>query len=279
VKLALPACAKLNLFLHVVGRRSDGYHELQTLFQLVDLADEITLEPAPAGVVELAPESDAPGGDDDLTLRAARSLQRAAGVDAGVRIGLRKRIPAGGGLGGGSSDAATVLLGLDALWETRLGMDALAELGAALGADVPVFVRGHTAWAEGVGERLTPIATPDSWYVVVVPDVHVETARVFADPALTRDTPIRTMPAFFETGGRNDCTPTTRRMYPEVGRALDWLGTHGEARMSGTGASIFLSCDDEARARTIAARVPETWRVFVVRSLARSPAHDALGLD
>lgn len=277
--LTLPACAKLNLFLHVVGRRDDGYHLLQTLFQLVDLADEVDLEIAPAGVLELTPGSDAPGGADDLTLRAARALRQRTGVEAGARIGLRKRIPAGGGLGGGSSDAATVLLGLNALWKTGLDIDALAELGATLGADVPVFVRGRTAWAEGVGERLTPIETPPACYVVLVPDVHVDTARVFADPGLTRDTPIRTMPPAFETGGRNDCTPVTRRMHPEVGRALDWLAAHGEARMSGTGASIFLRCDDETRARAIAARIPEPWQGFVVASLPASPAHEALGLD
>ena len=278
MSLTLPACAKLNLFLHVTGRRDDGYHLLQTLFQLVDLTDEITLALAPAGVVELAADGDAPGGADDLTLRAARRLQAATGTDAGVRIRLRKRIPAGGGLGGGSSDAAAVLLGLNALWETGLDLDALAALGAGLGADVPVFVRGRTAWAEGIGERLAPIATAPASYLVIVPDVHVDTSRVFSHARLTRDTPVRTMPAFFETGGRNDCTPVTRLLHPEVGRALDWLGAFGEARMSGTGASIFLRCDDEDTAREIAARVPRPWQGFVVGSLEVSPAHRALGL-
>ena len=276
--LTLPACAKLNLFLHVVGRRDDGYHLLQTLFQLVDLADEITLLPAPEGVLELTPDSDAPGGDQDLTLRAARALREAAGVASGARIRLRKVIPAGGGLGGGSSDAATVLLGLRRLWGVDLTLDDLAGVGAALGADVPVFVRGRTAWAEGVGEDLTPISTAPGCYVLVVPDAHVETARVFADPRLTRDTPISTMPAFFETGGRNDCTPVTRALHPEVDRALAWLGEFGEARMSGTGASIFLRCDEIEDARRIAARVPAPWQGLVTRSLEVSPTHVALGL-
>ena len=277
-RLVLPACAKLNLFLHVVGRREDGYHLLQTVFQLIDLADEIELEAVPDGEIELAPDSDAPGGEDDLTLRAARLLREATGATTGARIGLHKRIPAGGGLGGGSSDAATVLLGLDRLWGTRLGLDALSDLGARLGADVPVFVRGRTAWAEGVGERLTTLETAPATYLIVVPDAHVETARIFRDARLTRDTPVSTMPAFFETGGRNDCTPVTRALHPEVDRALAWLGEFGEARMSGTGASIFLRCDEIEDARRIAARVPAPWQGLVTRSLEVSPTHVALGL-
>ena len=276
-RCVLPACAKLNLFLHVVGRRDDGYHVLQTVFQLIDLADEVVLEALPGREIELAPHSDAPGGDNDLTLRAARLLREATGVTTGARIELRKRIPAGGGLGGGSSDAATVLLGLDRLWGTDLGIDALSALGARLGADVPVFVRGRTAWAEGVGERLTPLETAPATYLIVVPDVHVETARIFRDARLTRDTPISTMPAFFETGGRNDCTPVTRALYPEVGRALTWLEAYGDARMTGTGASIYLRLEDAESAQAIAARVPAPWRAFVARSLAASPVHRALG--
>jgi 4-diphosphocytidyl-2-C-methyl-D-erythritol kinase len=277
--LTLAACAKLNLFLHVVGRREDGYHLLQTVFQLVDLADEVTLLDAPEGVLELTADSDAPGGEDDLTLRAARALRDAVGGRRGVRIRLRKTIPAGGGLGGGSSDAATVLLGLRRLWGLDVGLDALADLGVALGADVPVFVRGRTAWAEGVGDRTTPLATAPACYVVLVPDAHVETARVFSDPRLTRDTPISTMPAFFEPGGRNDCAPVTRALHPEVDRALVWLGDFGDARMSGTGASIFLRCDEIGEARRIAARVPAPWQGLVTRSLEVSPTHVALGLD
>ena len=277
-RLVLPACAKLNLFLHVVGRREDGYHLLQTVFQLIDLADEIELEAVPDGEIELAPDSDAPGGEDDLTLRAARLLREATGATTGARIGLHKRIPAGGGLGGGSSDAATVLLGLDRLWGTRLGLDALSDLGARLGADVPVFVRGRTAWAEGVGERLTTLETAPATYLIVVPDAHVETARIFRDARLTRDTPVSTMPAFFETGGRNDCTPVTRVLYPEVDRALTWLTAYGDARMTGTGASIYLRLDDAERAQAIAADVPAPWRAFVARSRAVSPVHQALGI-
>ena len=277
MSLVLPACAKLNLFLHVVGRRADGYHLLQTLFQLVELADELTLTPAPAGVIEFEPGSAAPGGDDDLCLRAARALAEATGTRQGVRIHLDKRIPSGGGLGGGSSDAATVLLGLDRLWGTALGPAALSRIGAGLGADVPVFVHGRTAWAEGVGERLTPLDVAPAWYLLVVPDVAVETARVFADPRLTRDTPVSRIPARFATGGRNDCTPVTCAQHPEVARALDWLGNFGAARMSGTGATVFLRFDEEAPARAVAEQVPPPWQAIVTRSAECSAATRALG--
>ncbi|HSG89473.1 MAG TPA: 4-(cytidine 5'-diphospho)-2-C-methyl-D-erythritol kinase [Pseudomonadales bacterium] len=275
--LTLTAPAKLNLFLHVTGRRADGYHLLQTLFQLVDLCDRVTLQTAPAGVLELLPGADAPGGDDDLTLRAARLLRDATGVAMGARIGLHKRIPAGGGLGGGSSDAAAVLLGLDRLWGLDLGGEALEALGARLGADVPVFVRGRTAWAEGVGERLTPIHVEPAHYLILHPRVHVATAQIFADPELTRDSPVSRIPAVFGQGGRNDCEPVVRRLHPEVDRALDWLSTHGDARLTGTGACVFLACDDEARARQIAAQCPPEFAAFTVRSLDVSPVLEQLG--
>lgn len=269
--LELSACAKLNLFLHLVGRRDDGYHLLQTLFQLIDLRDRVRLERAPAGVIELLPGSDAPGGDDDLVLQAARTLARAAQVRTGVRIGLEKRIPAGGGLGGGSSDAATVLLGLNRLWGLDWSADALADLGVGLGADVPLFVRGRTAWGEGIGERLVPIATEPAWYLVVAPRVQVSTAGVFSDPQLTRDTPVSRIPAFFSRGGRNDCEPVVRRRYPEVDRALDWLSRFGDAGLTGTGACVFLACEDAARARMIAAQCPGGFDVFTAASLDVSP--------
>jgi 4-diphosphocytidyl-2-C-methyl-D-erythritol kinase len=270
-EITLPSPAKLNLFLHLVGRRDDGYHLLQTLFQLIDLCDRIRLERAPAGVIELAPGSDAPGGDDDLVLQAARTLARATQVRAGVRIRLDKRIPDGGGLGGGSSDAATVLLGLNRLWGLGWSPDALAELGTGLGADVPVFVRGRTAWGEGIGERLVPIATAPAWFVIVVPRVRVSTAAVFADPQLTPDTPVSRIPAFFSRGGRNDCEPVVRRRYPEVDRALEWLSRFGDARMTGTGACVFLACEDAARARMIAAQCPAGFDVCTAASLDVSP--------
>jgi 4-diphosphocytidyl-2-C-methyl-D-erythritol kinase len=277
--LEAPAPAKLNRFLHLVGRRDDGYHLLQTVFQIIDVADTIRVEAAPAGCVEFLPGSDAPGGDDDLTLGAARALARVAGVRAGARIHLTKRLPAGGGLGGGSSDAATVLLALNRLWSLDLALDELAVIGLGLGADVPVFVHGRTAWAEGVGERLSPIATPAETFVILRPRVHVETARVFAHPELTRDTPISKMPAAFDRGGHNDCAPVVRALYPEVDRALAWLEARGEARLTGTGACVFLPCADAASAERIAAEAPEDVDVLVAGALARSPAHARLGYD
>ncbi|MEE4360376.1 MAG: 4-(cytidine 5'-diphospho)-2-C-methyl-D-erythritol kinase [Pseudomonadales bacterium] len=276
-RLELEACAKLNLFLHVTGRREDGYHLLQTLFQFVDLCDRVVLERAPAGEIGFLPGSDAPGGDEDLTLRAARLLAARAPGQVGVRIGLRKRIPAGGGLGGGSSDAATVLLGLHRLWGLDLGMDALAELGETLGADVPVFVRGRTAWGEGVGERLTPIGTDAAHFVICDPGVHVDTVRIFADPELTRDTPVKRIPAFFEGVGRNDCEVVARRLYPAVDAALAWLGRHGDARLTGTGGCCFLACRDAATARRIAADCPAPFSAWAVRALEQSPTVRALG--
>jgi 4-diphosphocytidyl-2-C-methyl-D-erythritol kinase len=275
-RLELEACAKLNLFLHVTGRREDGYHLLQTVFQLVDLCDMVALERAPAGEIVFLPGSDTPGGDDDLTLRAARRLAQAAGVRAGVRIGLTKRIPAGGGLGGGSSDAATVLRGLDRLWGLGLGLDALAELGAGLGADVPVFVRGRTAWGEGVGERLTPLPTAVSHYVICDPRVAVETARIFADPELTRDTPVKRIPAFFDGGGHNDCEPVVRRLYPGIDAALRWLSRFGDARLTGTGGCIFLPCAEASEAMRVARSCPAPWRAWAVRALDASPTQVAL---
>jgi 4-diphosphocytidyl-2-C-methyl-D-erythritol kinase len=275
-RLELGACAKLNLFLHVTGRREDGYHLLQTVFQLVDLCDTVVLERAPAGEIAFRPGSDAPGGGDDLTLRAARCLAEATGVRAGVRIGLTKRIPAGGGLGGGSSDAATVLRGLDRLWALGLGVDGLAELGAGLGADVPVFVRGRTAWGEGVGERLTPVSTAVRHYVVCDPGVAVETSRIFADPELTRDTPVQRIPAFFDGGGRNDCTPVVRRLYPGIDAALRWLSRFGNARLTGTGGCIFLPCANAAEAMRVVRNCPAPWRAWAVRALDASPTQVAL---
>lgn len=276
--LQLRAPAKLNLFLHVTGRRADGYHLLQTVFQLIDLCDDLRLEPAPAGVITFTADSDAPGGDDDLTLRAARALQRFTGVQAGARLTLRKQLPMGGGLGGGSSDAATVLLGLNRLWGLELPIPTLMEIGATLGADVPVFVRGRTAWAQGVGEQLTPLRVAPAHYVVVQPPVHVTTGQVFADPELTRDTPIRRIPAFFSGGGRNDCEPVVRRLHPEVARALDWLAGFGTARLTGTGSCVFLACADADAARAVARQCPAPFVAHVARSLDASPTHAQLGL-
>jgi 4-diphosphocytidyl-2-C-methyl-D-erythritol kinase len=271
-----PAPAKLNLFLHVTGRRPDGYHELQTVFQLIDLCDKISIAVREDGVIE---RPDGPAGVDpesDLTVRAARALQQATGCRLGATLRVRKRIPMGGGLGGGSSDAATVLLGLNSVWGCGLPIDALARLGLPLGADVPVFVRGSSAWGEGVGENLQSLELPEAWYVVIHPGVHVGTRDVFQSPELTRNSPVITIRAFFQSGGRNDCEPVVRGRFPEVAEALDWLGRFAPARLTGTGSCIFASCATAIDAERIAAQVPDRWTSYVARALNVSPVHELL---
>lgn len=272
-----PAPAKLNLFLHVVGRRADGYHLLQTAFQLIDLCDLLTLEPRADGCIERIDPLPGLAAADDLCMRAALALQREAGVRAGVAIRLDKRIPIGGGLGGGSSDAATTLVALNEVWEAGLSVDELAAIGARLGADVPVFVRGHSAWAEGIGEILQPMDLKAQWFLVLSPGVAVATPPVFAAAELTRDTPLTTI-ARFVSGcpTRNDLEPVVRARHREVDSALRWLSGHAPSRMSGSGSSVFAALADEAQARRIASACPEPWRAFVVRGLAQSPLRDAV---
>jgi 4-diphosphocytidyl-2-C-methyl-D-erythritol kinase len=271
-----PAPAKLNLFLHVTGRRADGYHELQTLFQLIDLCDTITITPRadgrierPAGPANVAPEA-------DLTLRAALTLQQATGTALGAELRVHKRIPQGAGLGGGSSDAATTLLALNELWDCHLSLDQLSALGLSLGADVPVFIQGSSAWAEGVGERLTPVSVPPAWYVIIYPGVAVSTREVFQSPELTRNSPLITIRAFFQSGGRNDCEPVVRARSPEVAAALEWLAREGNARLTGTGSCVFTARATAAEAERLAARVPDRWMSFVARGLDTSPVHERL---
>jgi 4-diphosphocytidyl-2-C-methyl-D-erythritol kinase len=266
-----PAPAKLNLFLHVVGRRADGYHDLQTVFQLIDLADDIHIEVRADGRIErLAGPPEVPP-EDDLMVRAARALQVAAGSALGAGLSVTKRIPMGGGLGGGSSDAATVLVALNRMWGCGLSENDLAAIGVKLGADVPVFVRGRSAWAEGRGERLTPVELPERWFVLVHPKVHVPTAAVFQAPELTRNSPAITMGGFLESGGRNDFEPVVRGRYPEVARALDWLGQFAPARLTGTGSCIFAPCASRNEAQDIVERVPAQWRGMVARGMNVSP--------
>lgn len=276
-RLVLPAPAKLNLFLHIVGRRPDGYHELQTVFQFLDHGDRLTLVRREDGRLRRAYELEGVPEDQDLVMRAARTLQSAAGTPLGADIHLEKRLPMGGGLGGGSSDAATVLLGLDRLWGLGWSRTRLAELGLALGADVPVFVHGRAAFAEGVGERLTPVDPPEPWYLVVRPPVHVDTGAVFADEGLTRNTPPRKISGLSEWEGRNDCQAVVVRRHPEVGEALAWLSQRaGEARMTGTGACVFAAFETAAEARRVAQELPPRWQGFVARGCNRSPLHRAL---
>jgi 4-diphosphocytidyl-2-C-methyl-D-erythritol kinase len=271
-----PAPAKLNLFLHVTGRRPDGYHELQTVFQLLELCDTIGISPREDGRIERLAGSAEVEPDTDLTVRAARALQQTTGCPAGASLRVRKRIPLGGGLGGGSSDAATVLLALNELWGCGLSVDELARLGLALGADVPVFVRGSSAWGQGVGDRLQPVELPDRWYVVIHPGVAVGTRDVFQSPELTRNSPIITIRDFFQSGGRNDCEPVVRARYAEVADALDWLGRFAPARLTGTGSCIFAAYDSAIQAERVAARVPDRWTSFVARGLNVSPVQEML---
>jgi 4-diphosphocytidyl-2-C-methyl-D-erythritol kinase len=272
------APAKLNLMLHVVGRRDDGYHELQTVFQLVDLCDRLQIRVTDDGIISRPAGPAEVAESDDLTVRAARALQAATGTRLGAEIAIQKRIPMGGGLGGGSSDAATTLVALNQMWRTGLTLAEIAVIGGKIGADIPVFVLGSSAWAEGVGEKLTPVSLgADSWYVVVFPGVAVPTAAVFQASELTRNSPPTTMRGFLETGGRNDCEAVVRARFPAVAEALDWLGRHGAARLTGTGSCVFARFARVADAERVAARVPDTWRAWVARGLDRSPLMDELG--
>ena len=266
-----PAPAKLNLFLHITGRRPDGYHCLQTVFQFLDIADRIRLTPTFDGEIRLLTPLPEVPPERDLTVRAARLLQTEAGVAQGVDIEVDKRLPLGAGLGGGSSDAATVLVVLNRLWDARLSADRLAELGLRLGADVPVFVRGYAAWAEGVGEVLTPVELAEPWYLVLVPPVTVSTAGIFSAPELTRNTPPIRIPDFLSGAGGNDCEAVVRARYPVVGQFLDWLKRFGRARLTGTGACVFAAFSDRTGAQRALDQLPADWVGFVARGCNRSP--------
>jgi len=275
-----PAPAKLNLFLHILGRRPDGYHELQTCFQFVDLCDEITIEVRVDGRIRRIVGIFGVAEDADLCVRAAQALQTAAGCPLGADIGVLKRIPMGGGLGGGSSDAATCLVALNHLWNLHWPMEDLAALGLKLGADVPVFVRGRAAWAEGIGERLTPLYPPlaplETNYLILKPNIGVSTAEVFQDPELTRNSAPITIHGFLASGGRNDCLSVVRRRYPEVARALDWLSMFGPARLTGTGSCVFLAVETIDRGREIVRKLPPALDFFLARGLNDSPLLERL---
>jgi 4-diphosphocytidyl-2-C-methyl-D-erythritol kinase len=271
-----PAPAKLNLFLHITARRADGYHELQTLFQLVDLCDTLTISVRADGQIERSRGAKGVEAEADLAVRAARALKEATGTSHGASIAVRKRIPMGGGLGGGSSDAATALLALNELWGCGLTLPELSALALPLGADVPVFVQGSSAWAEGVGERLTPVTLPERWYVIIFPGVAVSTREVFQSPELTRNSPLITIRAFFESGGRNDCEPVVRAHSPEVAQALEWLSRLAPAHLTGTGSCVFTACPSAPAAERLAAQVPDRWQSFVARALSTSPVHEQL---
>jgi 4-diphosphocytidyl-2-C-methyl-D-erythritol kinase len=272
-----PAPAKLNLFLHIVGRRADGYHLLQTVFQLLDWGDTVTLRVRRDAAITRAAELPGVPFEADLTVRAARALRERTGVRLGVDIDLTKRVPAGSGLGGGSSDAGTVLVALNHLWQTQLSEDALAEIGLTLGADVPVFIRGHSAWAEGVGEILQPLALPPRHYVIVDPHELVSTKELFAAPELTRNSPATKITDFLSgTCTTNAFAPVVRARYPKVAEALDWLGRFGEARLSGSGGCVFAALETAQRADAIASDCPPGFTAYRALGVNRSPLLNAL---
>jgi 4-diphosphocytidyl-2-C-methyl-D-erythritol kinase len=274
-----PAPAKLNLLLHVLGRRADGYHELQTVYQLIDLADSLSYSHREDGEIRRLEGPLSVPAEADLTVRAARQLQAAANSRRGVDIRIRKRIPIQGGLGGGSSDAATTLVALNEIWGLHLPVEQLARIGLLLGADLPFFIHGHSAWGEGVGERLTPMDLPPRHYAVVFPGIGVSTAEVFQASELTRNSPSLTIRGFLQAGGRNDCAPVATGRYPEVARALAWLARRGDARLTGTGSCVFAGFADRSQAEAALSDLPGGWSGFVARGLDRSPLQERLAAE
>ncbi len=268
-----PAPAKLNLMLHINGRREDGYHQLQTVFQLLDYGDEIGLSLRDDNLIQrLNDFAEVVDQEQDLVVRAARLLASHAGTALpGVSIDVRKRLPSGGGVGGGSSDAATVLRVLNKLWALDIPTDDLAMLGLQLGADVPVFVHGFSSWAEGVGENLQPIELPEAWFLVVFPGCHVSTAEIFSDSELTRSSPMTTIADFLAQGGRNDCEPVVLKKYPLVAGAFEWLSQYSDTRLTGTGACIYAKFDQRQSAEEILQRLPKRFSGFVARAVNQSP--------
>lgn len=276
MSLVLPCPAKLNLFLLITGRRPDGYHNLQTLFQLLDYGDDLHLQMNSSGALRLTPDFPGIPMEHNLVIRAAKLLQTVTGCRVGADLHLVKRLPMGGGIGGGSSDAATALVGLNRLWRTGLNLDELADLGRQLGADIPVFVRGRSAWAEGIGELLTPVELPAKWYVVVAPECTVSTAQIFSNEGLTRNSKGITVRAFLEEGGKNDCQKVVENLFPQVKDAVDWLGRFGPAQMTGTGACVFAAFPTEAEAREVFAKRPTQLNGFVAKGVNESPLHQRL---
>lgn len=266
------APAKLNLFLHILGRRSDGYHQLQTLFQLLDEGDTLRFESLSGGELRLEVSSNTTGQrlplENNLILQAARLLRTRAGTPAlGARVSVDKRIPMGGGLGGGSSNAATTLIALNRYWQLNLSQTELKALGLQLGADVPLFIDGRSAWGEGVGEKLRAVTLPPRWFLVATPDCAVSTAEIFNHENLTRNSPAIKMADFLAGVARNDCEPVTCELYPEVAQALTWLTQFGRARMTGTGASVFADFTAETKANAALSQLPARWQGFVARGL------------
>ncbi|MEZ9083757.1 4-(cytidine 5'-diphospho)-2-C-methyl-D-erythritol kinase [Vibrio harveyi] len=271
-----PSPAKLNLFLYINGRTENGYHELQTLFQFVDHGDELTIQANDSGEITISPEIEGVPLQDNLIWKAATALQRYAQCSYGAHIDLHKILPMGGGIGGGSSNAATTLVALNYLWQTHLSDDELAEIGLALGADVPVFVRGFAAFAEGVGEKLSPAHPDEKWYLVVRPNVSIATADIFGHPDLTRNTPKRDLETLLNTPSVNDCEKIVRMLYPEVDKQLSWLLQYAPSRLTGTGSCVFAEFSSKSEAETILAQLSDKVSAFVAQGRNISPLKETL---
>jgi 4-diphosphocytidyl-2-C-methyl-D-erythritol kinase len=274
--VTLPSPAKINLFLHILGRRQDGYHNLQTLFQLLDYGDQITFTATKNRQIALTDQLEGVAAQDNLIVRAATILQNATNCEWGCEIQLQKNLPMGAGLGGGSSNAATTLVGLNYLWQCNLTPDQLAEMGRQLGADVPVFVRGQSAFAEGIGEQLTPIELDRPWYLVVTPKIKVSTHEIFSHSELTRNSQAIKIRALSGKQYRNDCQSVVEKLYPGVKQVLDWLQRYKNPLMTGTGASVFCRFDSEIEARRAQTEIPKQWDSFVARGINQSPLHKQL---
>ncbi|MCU7905741.1 MAG: 4-(cytidine 5'-diphospho)-2-C-methyl-D-erythritol kinase [Candidatus Thiodiazotropha sp. (ex Epidulcina cf. delphinae)] len=279
LSVAYPAPAKLNLMLRIVGRRADGYHELQTVFQFLDRHDQLRFQLRDDGEILLRNELSQLPWEKNLCYRAANTLQRLSGTSRGIEIELEKRLPMGGGLGGGSSDAATTLVVLNQLWKLSLSQSELGKIGLTLGADVPIFIHGHASWAEGIGEDLTSIELPRRWYLVLTPSCHVSTAEIFNQTDLTHHSPRIRIRAFLQGNCRNDCLPIVRRRHPEVAETLDWLNQYADARLTGTGACVFASFADRQQACAVYDELPAGLNGFVARGLNRSPLLELLSTN
>lgn len=266
-----PSPAKLNLFLYITGQRSNGYHDLQTLFQFLDVGDTLSIKTNQSGDIHLFPEISGLKIEDNLIYRAAKSLQAATKTKYGATIELTKILPMGGGLGGGSSNAATTLVALNHLWNTQLSANELGEIGLTLGADVPIFIHGHAAFAEGIGEKFTQAHPAEAWYLVVMPQVHISTQHIFSHPLLKRDTPKRPLDALLSQKYENDCEKIVRDLFVEVDMALSWLLEYAPSRLTGTGACVFAEFENKARAQEILAILPEWLTGFVARGMNTSP--------
>jgi len=276
ISITLPSPAKLNLFLHILDRRDDGYHNLQTLFQILDYGDQLSFSVNKQSEINIINNIEGVAAEENLVFKAAKALQQATDCHWGSDIQLDKKLPMGAGLGGGSSNAATTLVGLNSLWQCDLSLDQLAEIGRDLGADIPIFVKGFSAFAEGIGDKLTPISLDEFWYLVVTPKIKVSTEQIFCHSELTRNAPAIKIRALSEELYRNDCQSVVETLYPEVKQVLDWLKCYGNPLMTGTGASVYCRFDNQQEAKQAQQNVPNSWDSFVAKGVNQSPLHKQL---